>query len=550
LSLSIFVLCKDTDPTLPSVQYSPLFVGREGPFNPSLQDRLPLVDGSWSGLALQNRYLDLADEPGGGSEVFLNRAAIARYALDQNIDTPSPAALVGQAIHIDRPLKEYLSQRIAADDLAVFLSLLSNEQQGVCQQLLARRELPQPIFFAPAAVVTRVFELWGRAIGALTARADLTLGSIRALEPLLGVLVAIILEEGELPAHKRPTVSFSNTSVPLSLKRWKGDSFAVVFAANEGFAPALAVCINSLLHHISDNNSYDIVVLESEITEGSKARLALLCSQYPNVKLRFFNPLALLDGYELKKNPNDHISMETYYRFLISDVLPEYERVLYLDGDTVILDDVATLATVELGDNLLAAALDAEIPALRSGVDPTMARYLEQALGLGAEDPYLQAGVLVLNLDQMRRYHSVQQWLDLASQRRYRYNDQDILNKECKGRFVTLPMEWNTVVNCNNRRLPTIEKGPYAVYAAYMEAREHPKIIHYAGFEKPWDAVDSDYAHYFWHYATDSGFYDRLLVMVEQSRSSANVTLGDRLFPRGSRRRRLIKGLVYRTRGR
>jgi lipopolysaccharide biosynthesis glycosyltransferase len=129
-------------------------------------------------------------------------------------------------------------------------------------------------------------------------------------------------------------------------------------------------------------------------------------------------------------------------------------------------------------------------------------------------------------------------------------DDQDILNKECRGLYHTLPMEWNLVVDCNHRRLPIIEAGPYSVLQEYREARRHPKIVHYAGFEKPWDAPDSDFADVFWHYARTSEFYDRLLVMVQVSSASPRKqSLLMRLFPRGSKRRAFAKRLFYRTTG-
>ena len=243
--------------------------------------------------------------------------------------------------------------------------------------------------------------------------------------------------------------------------------------------------------------------------------------------------------------------METYYRFLIGDILPDYEKVAYLDCDTVILEDVSALFAYDVEKRVLAATLDAEIPAQRSTADPTMAAYLKDALDMEPSDPYLQAGVLLLNLQEMRSFHTVEQWLTLASKRKYRYNDQDILNKECKGRFSILPMEWNVVVNCNNRRLPIIERGPYEIYSAYMEARKQPKIVHYAGFEKPWDAPYSDFAHLFWHYAIDSEFYERLLGMRQgggETRRRSGVTAT--LFPRGSKRRQWAKRWYYTIFGR
>ncbi len=351
----------------------------------------------------------------------------------------------------------------------------------------------------------------------------------------------------DIPIKQFTSGCFHNTKTGLFLPSWKNEAVPVVFASNERFAPALGVCIHSMLAYTSSERYYDIVVLESDLSDDSKHRLHLLCSRYPMAQLRFFNPQHLLKGRRIQKNPTDHISLETYYRFLIADILPQYSKVLYLDCDTVILDDVSKLFDLQLCENVLAAALDPEIPSMAMGADPSLKEYMHTVLGMEQHDPYLQAGVLVIDLKRMQSLHSVDEWIALAGERRYRYNDQDILNKECKGKFLQLPMEWNTVVDCNHRRMPIIKAGPYEIYAAYIEARKHPKLVHYAGFEKPWDAPFSDYAYLFWHFAKDSEFYDRLLGMLELGKIEKKQGILVGMFPRGSKRRTWAKRIFYRV---
>lgn len=347
----------------------------------------------------------------------------------------------------------------------------------------------------------------------------------------------------------RSCVRFKEYHTPLSLKAIKKDAVVVVFASNEHFAPFLGVCFRSMLEQISAENFYDVVVLESDISEDSKHRLNLMAKLWPNVNLRFYNPTAMLSGKKLQKNSADHISMETYYRFLIPEILPEYDKALYLDCDAVILDDVANLFATDLHGHALGAAIDPEIPAQRMH-EPSFEKYLQDVLGLKSEDPYLQAGVLVMDITAMKSIHSVEEWLRLAGERTYRYNDQDILNKECKGHLHLLDGSWNVVVNCNNRRLPIIEKGPHAVLDAYLRAREEPKFVHYAGFEKPWDAPFSDFAYLFWDFASRSSFSDRVLAMrVWDHSSKKKRSMVDTLFPRGTKRRVFAKKIFYRMSG-
>jgi lipopolysaccharide biosynthesis glycosyltransferase len=367
---------------------------------------------------------------------------------------------------------------------------------------------------------------------------------------------ALSLAQDSLKTILKPNLASSNArthtlakddddTTASCLKAAFPDSVPVVFAANEYFAPSLGVCLQSMLEHCSSKRTYDVVVLQSNLSEDSRQRLCMMVENLANVSLRFFNPLGMLSGRRLQKNPTDHISYETYFRFLIADILFEYDKVLYLDCDTVINTDVADLFDVDLKGNLFGATLEPEIAGLRVH-DRLLASYLESVLLLGVNDPYFQAGVLVFDLKGLRLFHSVDEWILLAGKRKYRFNDQDILNKECKGRIYCLDMSWNVLVDCARRRLPLIMQAPTSIAQAYLVARENPKIIHYAGFLKPWDDTTSDFACRFWDYAKRSAFYDRVLHLVEKGKASGKTSLRDRLFPRGSRRRGFAKNLYLR----
>ena len=53
-----------------------------------------------------------------------------------------------------------------------------------------------------------------------------------------------------------------------------------------------------------------------------------------------------------------HLSIETYYRLFIPLILPQYEKVLYLDSDMIILADVADLYNENISGFPVGAALD------------------------------------------------------------------------------------------------------------------------------------------------------------------------------------------------
>ena len=132
---------------------------------------------------------------------------------------------------------------------------------------------------------------------------------------------------------------------------------------------------------------------------------------------------------------------------------------------------------------------------------------------LKLEDPYryFQAGVLLLNLAEMRKAHTQEEWLKLASVD-YKYSDQDVLNVCCQNQVVYLPQEWNLLFDNDFTRVSEVFRfAPREHRLQYDAAAKNPKIIHYAGFSKPWNRVPADRYSEFWSVARQTPFYEALL---------------------------------------
>ncbi len=555
-------------------------VQEEGSFSPygifsALHEAWKKTETDYIGFCTAKEYLDFSgtkhtsNEYGIVGESHLGKATLSKYGLDdmdkithaiagfdlvvsfsRNVQKGTPSySSVNDKLRAFRGLKnedmlEFLA--LIVTTYPQYKSLVDEYAKGHLYRMNSLFVMKRELFYE---YCTMLFGLYDEFFADRDID-DYSREEVEALEQLGNLVTQLFVMHIQQDASKKvqplPTVRFKQSSTPLFLKAIKPDAIPIIFASNENFAPFLGVCIQSLLEHTSLSNMYDIVVLESDFSEDSKQRLQLMAGRWANVSLRFYNPTAMLSGRKLQKNTTDHISIETYYRFLIGEILPEYKKVLYLDCDTVILSDVADLYATDLGSCVVGAAIDPEIPGQRKG-DPSLVMYMREVLHMADDDPYLQAGVLVLDLKAMNNLHSVDEWLHMAGERRYRYNDQDILNKECKGHLHLLSLSWNTLVNCNNRRLPIIEKGPCPVLKAYLEARKNPKLVHYAGFEKPWDAPFSDFAYLFWDFASRSTFSDRVLALRvgKQEAKEKDPSFVQRVFPRGSKRRVMAKKMYY-----
>lgn len=338
------------------------------------------------------------------------------------------------------------------------------------------------------------------------------------------------------------------------------NSVPVVFAANDGFAPVFAACLQSLMEHRDECTNYDLILLYTCLNCENRETLSGMTEDIPNVSLRFFDVSPLLAGYRLKAN--SHISEETYYRFLIQEILPGYDKVLYIDCDTIVNADVAELYRTDVTGYMLAAVRDADFLGQIGGAKPGTVRYCREAFPMRDPNRYFQAGVLLLNEQEMRKAFSTEQWLKFASTP-YMYNDQDVLNLNCEGRVKYLDMAWNVLTDSGHERISgVISYAPKAVREEYWAARERPKIIHYAGRVKPWQDESEDFADFFWESLQKTPYYESMrerLAILERERAAAASnavhlpgrlkTAGtkmlrfaaDILFPLGTRRREQLK---------
>ena len=131
------------------------------------------------------------------------------------------------------------------------------------------------------------------------------------------------------------------------------------------------------------------------------------------------------------------------YMVLMKDALhrlfPELERILMLDVDTFVLDDVSALWELDLGDNFLAGAVEP----LKSRPGVT----------------YINAGVMMMNLAKLREGKGDELIASLNA-RVWDYCEQDAIAGLCQGGILEIPSAYNA--------------------NAFTKPCREPKIVHYA----------------------------------------------------------------------
>lgn len=199
-------------------------------------------------------------------------------------------------------------------------------------------------------------------------------------------------------------------------------------------------------------------VFASSITDGDLARLRTLAEARPGLEIVLYDVDAAVFGNLpiLRRYP-----LAIYFRLLMPLVLPELERLLYLDSDILCLGDLGPLAD---------AAPEGEVAAVVSDVGKTPGNRMA-ALGMTG-GRYFNSGVMLIRVPLWNSLQVSERTLHLLEETpgRFLLPDQDALNVLLEGRLRYLPSAWNCM-----------SLAPADVASAVL--------LHCAAHPKPWRAA-------------------------------------------------------------
>lgn len=260
----------------------------------------------------------------------------------------------------------------------------------------------------------------------------------------------------------------------------------IFFSTDDRYIPFLDVALASLIANASKDFSYRITVLNTGLREENVAKIKT--RECDGVAIDFVDISNHLENIKSHFKDVYHFSIVTYYRLFIASLFPQYDKIVYLDCDLVVLGDVSELYNAPIGDNILGAAPEQFVQNTAE-----FRRYAEVALGVDP-DGYVNAGVLVINLKEFRNRRIEEKFVQLITE--YDFDlldpDQAYLNYLCRDKIYVLPNGWNK------------EPMPLA-----CEGKKN--IVHYALYKKPWQYEDVTDGEYFWQYAESSPFYPQIL---------------------------------------
>ena len=278
--------------------------------------------------------------------------------------------------------------------------------------------------------------------------------------------------------------------------------------------------IESIIQNAKQKRLYKIYILTTNISLKNKENLNYQIKNDKRFSIYFINVTNYIENKKL--NTFAHLTIETYFRFLIFDLFPNSKKVLYLDSDLIINYDISELYDINIEGKYLAAVKDIDT-AGSLNYQKEKRNYINEIIGCKGDDEYFQAGVILFNILEIKNKISSEILFYIAQERKWDWMDQDVLNFVFKGKIYYLNQKWNCIMNWvglikNKTRIDILKFAPKQLFNEYLEARKNPLIIHYAGNQKPWEYPSCDFSNYFWKYANHSIYIKKIIIQNKKKR--------------------------------
>ena len=235
--------------------------------------------------------------------------------------------------------------------------------------------------------------------------------------------------------------------------------------------------------------------MDGGISKENKNKINSIAELY-SAQIKYLNPQKeLIAGLKECR----HISTDAYYRFFIIEN-QNLKKILYLDADLIVLDDIKKLWETKFEENIIFAVKDP------GGSDDK-----KKSLNIDKKEHYFNSGVMLIDCAKWKKEKITQRAINfmLNNPEKIEYADQDGLNAVLKGKWREISPQWNLITRLIYYKYLPFLKVPNYEKENISVMIKNPKIIHYASFIKPWFFLDpSPYKSVYWDYIKETPWKD------------------------------------------
>ena len=273
---------------------------------------------------------------------------------------------------------------------------------------------------------------------------------------------------------------------------------ACAYALDNTYVFPTLVAMTSLAENAGEKTYYDIyVMIDAGFTEENKKILLSVEEKHKeHCKIHFID----MQNKFSKVDTNRKITTPAYYRLELSSLLPDVNRIIWMDGDTAVFEDLTELITLDMKHYYIMGFLDSLPNAIeRFGIkDATV----------------LCSGVLLFDLDALRKNNMQEKMYQFINDNLGKLNqhDQTVINVVCQNNIGPLPPKYGIwsfeaevyALKHNERQRPWLKYDKQEFINAY----HHPAILHYVWPKPFWKRQRPIFNKEWWDYARISGYYN------------------------------------------
>ena len=265
----------------------------------------------------------------------------------------------------------------------------------------------------------------------------------------------------------------------------------IVVIADDGFMEPSIVMLTSAKENKKVDSHYRIHFIYNHVSRLYKAKLKELHA--PDFEIVEYDVPE--KSYFEEVNIKIHVTPTTFLKLEIPEILRDVDKVIHIDGDVIVQGDLSQMYNIELADNVLGVVRSIRIE--KSG--------LIQKMGI---EKYFNAGIMMMNLDSMRRNGDSEKLIDMLRNIPEEWNmlEQDCMNVYYKDRCLYLPIKYNCIHFTMIRDFTIDEVNDFygTDYESYDEMVSDALMVHLAGTpgRRPWQISNGV------HGATWQYYYD------------------------------------------
>ncbi len=262
----------------------------------------------------------------------------------------------------------------------------------------------------------------------------------------------------------------------------------LAYMVDSKYLPYAMVSLTSAITNKKGNTQYNVYFIAKDFTKDDIEKLKKM--EQNGVKIVIYSTEEKnLDYPRLGRFSSFKISLQ---KIFLAEYLLELKKVLYLDADTLVQQDLSELYNTDISKEYVGAVKD--------GLMYQHPEHIEE-IGLKERNFYFNSGIMLLNLEKIRKENIIRKAIIYFNTHNEIFGDQDVLNVVFGKKIKPISYRYN----CNSTFFEEKDANFLSSFwgehisESDKEVYDNATILHFAG-HKPWtEWYNNQYLKNLWH---------------------------------------------------